>query len=325
MQLFGGSCLFTTGSSVRALAVSVLKHDNIIGIVFENRLCEHPYVRRRCPTIGPLVTATSAVAHAPDLAFEGTRLLGWSVSLTVIDQATGRVTPFPGQFGGSGMGVASAGPGTLLLAQTFNLATVNTTTGVVAAGPTLSSNKAMNSVTFVGATLYGSQVTSTTPNTSTLVTINPATGATTIIGTLPPNIDAIEGIPPQSPQMVVATPEAVVQVPPQIVAAVASVESTLRVGARSLALHEVLALARHAPIEGDRVRRIIPLGVFRELGIGDRVALVSASGEARVVMLDAPGLALTTNNRHELKLVDTREGFHRILCPVVEIRDAMPR
>lgn len=283
-----------------------------------------PYTAR-ATTIGPLRTAANVAAHSPDLAFEGTKLLGWhDASLTVIDPATGRVTPFSGQASGGGMGLASAGPGVLLLAQTFNLATVNTTNGNVAAGPTLSSNKSMNSLTFVGATLYGSQATTTTPNTATLVTINPATGATTIIGTLPPNIDAIEGIPTQPLQLALASPEAVGQAPAQIVVAPPA-EATLRIGARSLAFHEVLALARRDVIEGERVRQIVPLASLAVLGIGERVELVSANGDVRVVALGTPGLALTTNHRQELKLVDTREGFHRLLAPVVEVRGARQR
>jgi IPT/TIG domain len=281
-----------------------------------------PYTSR-VTAIGPLLTAANAPAHTPDLAFEGTRMLGWhGNSLTMIDPATGRVTPFAVQASGGGMGLASAGPGVVLLAKTFNLATVNTTNGIVASGPTLSSNKSVNSLTFVGATLYGSEATSTTPNTSTLVTINPGTGATTIIGALPPNIDAMGGIPSQSPQVAAASPEVVVQA--QVVAA-APVESTLRVDARVLAVHEVFAVAGREVVEGERVRRLIPLGALAAFGVGERAILVSTSGDARVVTLGTPGLALTTNHRQELKLVDTREGFHRILGPIVEVRSAMHR
>ena len=283
-----------------------------------------PYTGR-ATTVGPLVTGSNAAASTPDLAFEGTTLLGWhGSSLTVIDPATGRVTPFIGQSGGGGMGLASAGPGVLLLAQTFNLATVNTTNGILAAGPTFSSSRAMNGLTFVGATLYGSQATSSMPNTSTLVTINPATGVTTIIGPLPPNIDAIEGIPMQPSQLTLASQEAVVQLPAQFAAAV-PVVSTLRVGARTLALHDVLALPGGDVVKGGQVRRVIPLAALRALGVGDRVELVSASGDARVVALRVSDLALMTNHRQELKLVDTREGFRRILAPIVEIRSATHR
>jgi hypothetical protein len=135
-----------------------------------------PYTAR-ATTIGPFLTAANAAAGTPDLAFEGARLLGWhGISLTVIDPATARVAPFAGQGRLGGMGLASAGPGVLLLANGVNLATVNTTNGILTAGPTLSSNKSMNSLTFVGVTLYGSQSTTALPNATTLVTINPATG-----------------------------------------------------------------------------------------------------------------------------------------------------
>jgi hypothetical protein len=45
----------------------------------------------------------------------------------------------------------------------------------------------------------------------------------------------------------------------------------------------------------------------------------------RFVELDAPGLALTMNSREELKLIDTREGFHRVLADITEIRDSSER
>jgi hypothetical protein len=185
----------------------------------------------------------------------------------------------------------------------------------------------MNSLTFVGGTLYGSEPTSATPPLTTLVTINPATGATTVIGPLPPNIDAIEGIPRQPAQGASATPPA--QIAPAVsrpgnvrgrVGAQTPREPMLRIGGRSLALHEVLALAREVTDGGGRVRRIIPLAALAALGLGDRVMLVAASGATRVVALGAPGPALTTNHRQELKLIDTREGFHQIFATIVEVR-----
>jgi hypothetical protein len=282
-----------------------------------------PYTAR-VTTVAPLLTTTNAATSTPDLAFEGTRLLGWhDGAFAVIDPTTARVTPFAGQSRNGGMGLASAGSGVLLLANGFNLATVNTTNGALFAGPTLSSNKTMNSLTFVGSTLYGSQATTTLPNAATLVTINPATGATTIIGTLPPNIDAIEGIPTQ-PAAVSAPLELAAQVGSQIGVA-APAQAKIRVGAHSLTAQEIFALARHDQVEGERGRHILPLSALATLGIGDRVEFVSVSGDSRIAMLDAPGLALTMNYRQELKLVDTREGFHRILAPIVEIRDMSHR
>jgi hypothetical protein len=95
--------------------------------------------------------------------------------------------------------VASVALGTLLLTQGNNLSSINTTNGSLIQGPTLS-NTASNGLTFVGKTLYGSEAVPT-PRQTRLVTIDPATGGASIVGPLPPSIDAIEGIPAQSATM----------------------------------------------------------------------------------------------------------------------------
>jgi hypothetical protein len=50
------------------------------------------------------------------------------------------------------------------------------------------------------------------------------------------------------------------------------------------------------------------------------VVLVSSSGKTLDVALDTPGLGLTVNNCGELKLIDAREGFHRIFSAITQIR-----
>ena len=312
------------GVAVTGLAISpggILFGATVVksgGALQDSLVTIDPYTAR-VTTIGPLLTARNAVVNSPDLAFEGTRLLGWSnTGMATIDQTTGLVSEYPTQPRGGGMGLASLAPGALLVSAGVNLSTVNTTTGALVAGPALSSNKWMNSLTFVGATLYGSELTSETPKVTTLVTINPATGTTTIIGALPQSIDAIAGIPAQAAQ-VNSTPLPSLAV--TTVAARAPVEPKVRVGARSFTFRELLGLASHDVVDGERLRRIVPLAALAALGIGNRVALVSASGATRVVALRAPGLGLTANHRQELKLVDTREGFQQIFASIVEVRD----
>src|SRR5262249_42401516 len=152
-----------------------------------------------------------------------------------------------------GLGLASIAPGTLLVASGTNLSRVNTTDGTLVPGPPLPSavaRVAMNSLTFVGGTLYGSEPISFTPPLTVLTTINPATGAITVIGPLPPRVDAIEGIPLQPAQGAAAIPP--IQMAPAPlrpvnatgqVGAQAPRNPMLRIGGRSRALHEVLALA----------------------------------------------------------------------------------
>ena len=189
----------------------------------------------------------------------------------------------------------------------------------------------MNSLTFVGGTLYGSETTSVTPKLTTLVTIDPATGVTTAIGPLPPSIDAIAGIPTQPAQGASAmSPVQMAPAPPRSgnvtgqVGSQTPSEPMFRVGGRSHAVHELFVLARNVT-DGGRVRQIIPLAALATFGLGDRVVFVAASGTTRAVALGAPGLALAVNRRQELKLIDTREGFHQIFAAIVEVRDLAHR
>jgi hypothetical protein len=139
----------------------------------------------RTTRIGPLVNQMNAPLVVTDLAFENRRLLGWSgLSLVEIDPTTGRASPYGAQGVGGGRGVASFVPGTLLLAQGHNLSSVDTVSGSLVQGPTLS-NSASNSLTFVGTTLYGSEGVPGTPQQTRLVTIDRVTGMATVIGSLP--------------------------------------------------------------------------------------------------------------------------------------------
>ncbi len=71
---------------------------------------------------------------------------------------------------------------------------MNTTTGAGTAGPALTGAPepaSMNSMTFIGATLYAVNSNNGGVATTHLVTINTATGAVTDIGALPNDTDAI--------------------------------------------------------------------------------------------------------------------------------------
>jgi hypothetical protein len=283
-----------------------------------------PYTARTA-RVGLFVNQLNVAVTVTDLAFESRRLLGWGTSsLIEIDPTTGRVSSFGAQTVGGGRGVASLASGTLLLAQGHNLSAVNTTNGSLIQGPALS-NTASNSLTFVGTTLYGSEAVPGTPQQTRLVSIDPGTGVATVIGSLPLGIDAIEGIPVQSVTTGAIAPPKDLRQPPRIsMAGRQPTRPVLRIAGRLHPVRDVLALG-HDVIDGARVRRITPLSALADLGLGARVALVSTSGNMRFVELDAPGLALTMNSREELKLIDTREGFHRVLADITEIRDSSER
>jgi hypothetical protein len=283
-----------------------------------------PYTAR-VTTIGPLVTFTGEEAKSPDLSFEGTMLFGWDgLGLARISVTTGQVTRYNTQPPTVAQSLVSASPGVLLIGQSSNLCTVNTTNGAINGCTALSSAQfSANALTFVGTTLYGSDPVSSTPKVTVLRTIDIATGATTVVGTLPPSVDALAGISAMgmqsSPVLLprIAKPSDAGAPPP-------SAEATFRLGRRSLALHELFALSSREVKDGVRVRRIIPLASLTALGASDRLQLISADGDSRVVSLRAPGLALTTNHRQELKLVDVREGFQQVLGAIVEVREAAP-
>jgi hypothetical protein len=182
-----------------------------------------------------------------------------------------------------------------------------------------------NGLTFVGGALYASEPTSSTPKLSTLVTINQATGALTVVGPLPPNTDALVGIPSQLTSVSAVSPDITAARAPSVHAGVVPPHlEKLRIAGQPRPIRDVLALG-HNVVEGGRVRRLTPLEALARFGLGGPIVLVSQGGETRSVALNAPGLALTENHRHQLKLVDTRDGFQQILAPITEIRSSGDR
>jgi hypothetical protein len=279
-----------------------------------------PYTARTT-RIGPFVDPMNVLVTVTDLAFENRRLLGWAgKSFVEIDPMTGRVSSHGAQMVGGGRGVASLAPGTLLLAQGHNLSSVDTVSGSLVQGPTLS-DSASNSLTFVGTTLYGSEGVPGTPQQTRLVTIEPATGVATVVGPLPLSIDAIEGIPAQSATTgAIALAVGKPQPPRTSMAGPPLTEAVLHISGRPRPVQDLLTLG-HDVVDGTRMRRIVPLAELGRLGLGRRVILVSSNGTTLDVALDVPGLGLTANNRQQLKLIDAREGFHRIFAAITEIRD----
>jgi len=278
-----------------------------------------PYTAR-VATIGSLITTNGAATSSPDLAFAGTTLYGWDKSnLSTINVTTGRVTVH-GLGGPSSVSLASSDPGTLLVIETAKLSVVNIKNETLSAGPALSRTFGTDSLTYVGGVLYAAETTSATPHAASLVTINPVNGAMTVIGTLPPNVDAIEGIPAATTQA------AAVPSPPQFELAKqefrpfeSNAEPSLSIANQSVPLRDLIARGHDVGPSG-RTRRIVPIAALANFGIGDRATFVSRNGDTYSVARSAQGLALVASHRHGLKLVDLRGGFQRVFGEIAEIR-----
>jgi hypothetical protein len=136
------------------------------------------------------------------------QLIGWSEvgdQPIVIDTTDGGVTILGGGTASYGGAMASNAAGVVYIAPEGNtgvLYTVDTGTGVVTAGPTLNGgnaqNDALNSMTFFNGVLYAVESDDAADPTSAanLVTIDTTTGVITLVGALPPGIDAIASAAP---------------------------------------------------------------------------------------------------------------------------------
>jgi hypothetical protein len=178
----------------------------------------------------------------------------------------------------------------------------------------------MDALSYVGDVLYGAESTSTAP-TSTLVTINPANGAVTVIGQLPNSVDAIAGIRSQTSQGLLLAPSAQVETPSLrgYSSLPAPLGRTLRIALRTISLRELLSYGRDVEREGSS-RRIVPLTALAQLGLGERIVLISGSGDVRTLTLQAPAMALAASPQHGLKLIDLQDGFQKVFGDIVEIR-----
>jgi len=275
--------------------------------------------------IAPFITVSGNATHTPDLAFVGSKLFGSAgKNIASIDTLTAKVSPLGPEIVGGGMGLVSPGPDTLLITLENALITVNTATFAKIAGPKLSRNPGMNALTYVGGLLYGAESTTTAP-TSTLVTINPVNGAVAVMGHLPNNTDAIAGIPSQTRQMELLAPSMQSESPLLRVSSQLppTFERMLRVATHAVRLRELLAYGRDVE-RGGVSRRIVPLTALAQFGLGQRIVLISGSGDMRVVALQAPAMALAASPQHGLKLIDLQDGFQKIFGDIVEIRTAPP-
>ncbi|MHC5011371.1 MAG: IPT/TIG domain-containing protein [Planctomycetota bacterium] len=154
---------------------------------------------------GTIVGSLGNVSIA-DITFVGSRLIGWDgIADTAVDihPATAAVTPIGGAvIPTGGRAMESDVAGTVVFAPHRNhgaLFTVNTTTGAATAGPTLTGainpNGALAALAWFQGTLYGidNGANATTTSAADLVTVDPATGATTLVGPMPTGIDALAG------------------------------------------------------------------------------------------------------------------------------------
>lgn len=229
------------------------------------------------------------------------------------------------------------------------LYSVNTANGVASAGPTMNSTvtpaESVFGLTFVGNTLYAAIGNFPTPTTQTnrLVTINPQTGAITARGTLPVDIDAIEGIPTQpviaktagDPQAELAdelativtrfdnrtgssvTPSLDITIGPPTTTVAPTETPTVTWRGERLTTNELVARGTEREIDG-QTRRVVSLS---SLADGARTAILVIGNQSHRIAIE-PGHALVQNRRGELKLIDTRAGAKKLYGPITELRFA---
>ncbi len=308
-------------------------------------------------TVGNLPNGTS-----PDIAFVGNQLIGWGAPVTtppspksrmaIINTSTAAHTFMAPSMtcGGCGM-AATSGTSMVFAPATASgiLYTVNTANGVPSAGPTMNSTanptESVLGLTFVGPTLYAAIGNYPAPpkRTNRLVTINMTTGAITARGTLPLDIDAIEGIPTQpviprtvtDPNAELADELATIAVrfdnqvgrvitptmdttvgPPSTVVAHPEPPMITWRGER-IATSELLALGTDRDLDGQS-RRVVSRP---SLADGARTAILTIGGATYRVLIE-PDFALVQNRRGELKLVDTRHGAQKLYGPIDGLRFA---
>jgi hypothetical protein len=155
-----------------------------------------------------LVTPIGAMGVTmSDITARGGVLYGWGAvthNLYTINTATGVATLVgnsgnPG-FGGGGLAANAAGTIYASPNATTNppgfLYTVNPFTGAITqVGPHTGNTGVLNSMTFVGSTLYAIQGNQGSPSLTNLVTVNTATGAVTVLGPSIDNLDSLAAVP----------------------------------------------------------------------------------------------------------------------------------
>ncbi|MEE8105220.1 MAG: hypothetical protein V3T86_06775 [Planctomycetota bacterium] len=152
--------------------------------------------------IGKLDDSGAPFVHqsCPDITFVGERLIGWtedSDEPMEIDIATGEVTVIGGEISSSGSGMAADKDGTVyFIPQGDTLYMIDPDTGVGTEGPDITGlnlGGTINSLTFFRGVLYGIDALNERleDDPSALVSVDTTTGALTLIGELPDDIDAI--------------------------------------------------------------------------------------------------------------------------------------
>jgi hypothetical protein len=272
-------------------------------------------------TINPYTAAVTLIGQLHDgdglqyhvvagIAFIGATLYGWnedgpvqSDTLVQIDPATAECTEIGvNTVGTSGTGFTSDPTGRLLATFGGVINVVNPADGVVTPGPALNPNLgSVNAITFVGSQMYGSRKAgggdlALAPGAlmnAELVSIDHSTGAVTVIGFLPDNIDALCGIPtiaaagppPVTPPAAVAPRRANAPVP-------TASALTVRAGDRVL-LAGVPAALELAPLAD---------GVAGARAL--EIATVADSLRVDLATVKARGLRLKLNQRGLYKLMD---------------------
>lgn len=248
--------------------------------------------------VGDLKTTAGVFTCPHDITFEGNRLIGWKgTSMVEVNALSGQVQVYTASVGGGGCGIASRGSGTMYFTpKSGNMPfyTVNTATGAAATSSTMNGPaQTINSLTFVGNTMFGSFASPKgVGQTVALYSIDTATGTTQLRGALPPNVDAIEGIPPQPPIAAVAPEDPGTGALPVTPAAVAV-----------------------APEPAPAMRTIAEVARGRA-----RVTLVDPTGATFTVSASNTQFAIVPNHKGELKLIAPAVSTKRIFGPIVEIR-----
>ena len=305
-------------------------------------------------TVGNLPNGSS-----PDIAFVGGQLVGWGGPagqpknrMAVINTTTVVHTYSAASMTCGGCGMAATSASSMVFAPNNAsgiLYSVNTANGVASAGPTMNSTvtpaESVFGLTFVGNTLYAAIGNFPTPTTQTnrLVTINPQTGAITARGTLPVDIDAIEGIPTQpviaktagDPQAELAdelativtrfdnrtgssvTPSLDITIGPPTTTGAPTETPTVTWRGERLTTNELVARGTEREIDG-QTRRVVSLS---SLADGARTAILVIGNQSHRIAIE-PGHALVQNRRGELKLIDTRAGAKKLYGPITELRFA---
>ncbi len=288
--------------------------------------------------VGPLDDG-NAINHCcvPDITFAGTTLIGYSRQqddALSINTTTGAVTMLAdNSVNAYGAGVVTLGDGTVILAGQGaggTLQILDPETGALTAGPALDGTAlvSVGALTRYRGTVYG--VLKGAVAHSALVSVDTTTGAITELGAMPGGIDALASDDPDAPASAARVPQ------PRALSASerAALAAPACAGQPGVAKVTIFGAVRAplaaASIAGRADSLSLPGKLAGRRGIAassllgsvqgvTTVEVISCGGEPlRFPAADLAGLALTPNQRGQIKLVD-RDG-RTLLRNVVELR-----